>query len=97
MGGAISPWAIWSIFIPGDFLDIGDASGEEGHVQMVKCKGKSGRIQEEKGILTALDFVEELIANHRHLELTGNQEANLIKKNAIWMFKRRIKSSNCIG
>ena len=42
---------------PGDLLEIGDESEEEGHVQMAKCNGKSERIQEAKKILTALDFM----------------------------------------
>ena len=40
--------------VHGDLLEIGDKSGNVGQAQMVKCKGKSERIQEEKKILTAL-------------------------------------------
>ena len=40
--------------VPGDLIEIGDESGKAGQVQMVKCKCKSGRIQEEAKILMAL-------------------------------------------
>ena len=53
---------------PGDLLEIGDESEKEGHVKMVKCKGKSDRIQEEEKILAALAFVAESIANQCHLK-----------------------------
>ena len=50
---------------------------------MAKCKGRSGRIQEEREMLTAMDVAEELISNRRYLISKGNGEVDLITENAI--------------
>ena len=45
-----------------DYLpEIGDESGQRFQLEMAKCNGKCGRIQEAKEILTALAFMGELV------------------------------------
>ena len=74
--------------VSGDLLGIGDESGEARQFQMVKCKGKSERIREEGGILTALDFTGELIAKQCRLKSMSDASAGTspdCKKIANWI------------
>ena len=60
--------------------------------------GKSERIQDVcEWILTAMDFMWELIVGQCRLKLTENRESNLIAGDSFFKPMKRIKSVNYIG
>ena len=68
--GGVNDFLMWDLVgaVSGDLLEINEASGKEGKVQMVKFRGESGRNKEEKNILTALALMGEVISDQCHIK-----------------------------